>query len=110
VRATYVRDRFRSQLQAIFGEVDLILTPGIGGILPTWEEAETGELGALVKFTTPFNAGGVPTISLPGGFTEEGLPVGVQLIGDRLAEATLVRAGVAFQRATAFHTRRPRLD
>jgi amidase len=110
VRANYVRDRFRSQLSAIFGEVDMILTPGIGGRLPTWEEAETGELGALVRFTTPFNAGGVPTISLPGGFTEDGLPVGIQLIGERLSEVTLIRAGVAFQRVTAFHTRRPRLD
>jgi Asp-tRNA(Asn)/Glu-tRNA(Gln) amidotransferase A subunit family amidase len=88
----------------------MILTPGIGGRLPTWEEAETGELGALVRFTTPFNAGGVPTISLPGGFTEDGLPVGIQLIGERLSEVTLIRAGVAFQRVTAFHTRRPRLD
>ena len=110
VRANYVRDRFRSQLSALFGEVDLILTPGIGGRLPTWEEVEPGSLGALTRFTTPFNAGAVPTISLPGGFTEDGLPIGIQLVGDRLSEAMLIRAGVAFQRATAFHTRRARLD
>jgi amidase len=110
VRASYVRDRFRNQLAGLFGDVDLILAPGIGGRLPTWEEVETGELGALVRFTTPFNAGGVPTISLPGGFTEDGLPVGIQLVGDRLSETTLIRAGVAFQRATSFHTRHPQLD
>jgi amidase len=114
-RAYQARDQFRGRLSALFKGVDLILVPGLGGLIPTWAELEAAAdefsgLGSRLRFTTPFNAGGVPTISLPGGFSAEGLPIGVQLVGDRLAEPALIRAGVAFQRATAFHTRRPPLD
>jgi Asp-tRNA(Asn)/Glu-tRNA(Gln) amidotransferase A subunit family amidase len=52
----------------------------------------------------------VPTISLPGGFTKDGLPIGIQLIGRWLAEPELIRAGRAFQRVTDHHIRRPPID
>ena len=116
VRAYQARDRFAGRLREVFGDVDLILTPGLGQILPTWDEIEAcGDDYAslsrtLLRFTLPFNVAGAPTISLPGGFTRDGLPIGVQLVGWRLAEPLLVRAGCAFQRATDFHTRRPPLD
>jgi amidase len=115
VRGYQARDRFNGRLRAVFREVDLILTPGLGQIVPTWDDIEAmgDDIGAmsrtLMRFTTPFNVAGVPTISLPGGFTAQGLPVGVQLVGWKLAEPALIRAGCAFQRATAFHTRRPPL-
>jgi Asp-tRNA(Asn)/Glu-tRNA(Gln) amidotransferase A subunit family amidase len=48
-----------------------------------------------------------PTISLPSGFDPSGLPLGVQLIGPHLSEATLCRAGDAFQRITDFHISHP---
>jgi amidase len=48
-----------------------------------------------------------PTITLPGGFTEQGLPVAFQLIATGLGEATLVRAGAAFQGVTSWHRRHP---
>jgi amidase len=64
----------------------------------------------LTRFTLPFNAAGVPTISLPGGFTADGLPVGIQLAGPWLSEPALIRAAVAFQNETDFHTRHPLLD
>jgi len=116
VRAYQARDRFKGRLQAVFRDVDLILTPGLSALVPTWDEIDAfGEdVGALTKslmrFTTPCNVAGVPTISLPAGFTAAGLPVGVQLIGAPLAEPALIRAGYAFQQATDFHTRRPALD
>jgi amidase len=116
VRGYQARDRFNGQLRAAFRDVDLILVPGLGQIIPTWEEIEAygDDIGAmsrtLMRYTTPFNVAGVPTISLPGGFTASGLPVGVQLVGWKLAEPALIRAGYAFQQATDFHTRRPPLD
>jgi amidase len=110
------RDRFKGRLQAVFRDVDLILIPGLGEVLPTWSQVN-GLLDdlpristTLLRFTSPFNLAGVPTISLPGGFTPDGLPIGVQLAGPALAEPALIRAGEAFQRATDFHTRRPPLD
>ena len=50
---------------------------------------------------------GTPTITLPAGFTNEGLPIGIQLAGTWLSEPLLVQAGAAFQRETDFHKRHP---
>jgi amidase len=115
-KACQARDRFAGRLRQVFHDVDLILLPGLSSVVPTWDEVEAfgDEVGKLthvvMRFTIPFNIAGVPTISLPAGFTEDGLPIGVQLIGWRMAEPTLIRAGAAFQRVTDFHTRHPRLD
>jgi amidase len=117
VAACYVaRDQFRGRLRALFGEIDLLLVPGLGRILPNWETMDAMTRGdaeldlQLMRFTSPFNLGGIPTISLPGGFTTEGLPVGIQLAGPWLAESALIRVGVAFQMETDFHKRHPVLD
>jgi amidase len=115
-RGYQARDRLAGPVRAIFREVDLLLTPGLGVVLPTWDEAIAlgDDMAAMsrtvLRFTAPFNVTGLPTISLPGGFTDEGLPIGVQLIGPALAEPVLIRAGAAFQSVTGFHTRRPPLD
>ncbi len=61
----------------------------------------------LMKFTLPFNLSGAPTLSLPGGFTPGGLPIGLQFIAKRQQEVQLVRAGHAYQSVTDFHTRHP---
>jgi amidase len=115
-RGYQARDRFSGALRTTFLDVDLILVPGLGCILPTWDElgamaSDLGSLGRTVmRYTTPFNVAGVPTISLPGGFTQAGLPVGIQLVGWRLAEPMLLRAGHAFQQVSDFHTLRAPLD
>jgi amidase len=51
---------------------------------------------------------GSPTITMPCGFTDGGLPVGFQLVGPHLGEDVLLRAGHAFQQATDWHTRHHR--
>ncbi len=110
------RDRLKGKMQSAFGDVDLILLPGLGRLLPRWDEIEamfdnldaTREI--LLRFNSPFNLTGLPTISLPAGFNTQGLPIGIQLVGPILAEPLLIRAGDAFQRATDFHTRHPALD
>ena len=120
-RAFQAKARFAGCLRNLFTEVDLILTPGLGAIVPTWAEIEalgddaTSEefrlaFGTWVKFTPPFNLSGTPTLSFPGGFTADGLPIGLQLAGWKLAEPLLIRAGAAFQRRTDFHTRHPVLN
>jgi amidase len=48
-----------------------------------------------------------PALSVPAGFTTHGLPVGLQIVGRHLGEATVLRAGRAFERATGYGTRRP---
>jgi amidase len=65
------------------------------------------ELARLIKFTAPFDMSGNPTITLPAGFTPKRTPVAIQLVSAHLDEATLIRAGSAFQRVTDWHTRLP---
>ena len=64
-------------------------------------------LGELTRLTRPFNYLGLPTASLPAGFDDRGMPVGLQLVGAPWSEALLCTAGDAFQRETDWHLRRP---
>lgn len=59
----------------------------------------------LQRYTAPFDLTGHPTVTLPGGFTDNNMPIGLQLAGRD--ETALIRAATAFQRETAWHTRRP---
>lgn len=61
----------------------------------------------LIRFTRPFNMTGHPAASVPCGFTAEGLPAGLQIIGRPFDEATVLRVADAYQRASDWHTRRP---
>jgi aspartyl-tRNA(Asn)/glutamyl-tRNA(Gln) amidotransferase subunit A len=63
----------------------------------------------LTSFTRAANYLGACALSLPAGFSADGLPIGMQLMAAPFAEATLVRIGRAFQRVTDWHLRRPRL-
>lgn len=111
-RAAVERDKFKGRLARLFTHVDLVLVPAMPFAAPTFEEMKLDNpdvIGKLLTFTAPFDMSGSPTITLPGGFTPAGLPVGFQLVGPHLSEAILLRAGHAFQQATAWHTRHPAL-
>jgi amidase len=108
------RQKFAGDLAALFGEVDLILSPSLPYPTPTnafmgtlFEEE--GAIEQLIRFTAPYDMSGSPTISLPGGFDANGLPLGFQLVGPHLGEPVLVRAGHAYQQETDWHQRRPPL-
>jgi aspartyl-tRNA(Asn)/glutamyl-tRNA(Gln) amidotransferase subunit A len=60
----------------------------------------------LIRFTRPFNLSGHPAASIPCGFTEGGLPMGLHIIGRPFDEATVLRVADAYQRVTDWHTRR----
>lgn len=66
-------------------------------------------LSAIMQFTGVPSLTGLPSLNVPCGFDDDGLPIGMQIIGRPFDEATLFRAGSAFQAATAFHTRAPSL-
>ena len=59
------------------------------------------------RFTHLASLTGLPSLSIPAGFSKEGLPVGVQLVGRQFGEPTLLRLGHAYQQATDWHLRRP---
>ena len=63
--------------------------------------------GRVGRFTFPFDLTGQPALTVPCGFTTNGLPIGLQLAGRHLADATLLRIGQAYQRMTDWHTHMP---
>lgn len=106
------RRAFTGRVAALFEGIDLLLIPGQPMASPT--KAEMATLGVdpesfarLVRFSVPFSMSGSPTITLPAGFTAAPTPLAIQLVGKHLGEATLVRAGRAFQRETDWHRRQP---
>ncbi len=108
------REDLRGRVNAIFGAIDVLLLPAQGYAAPTLAAmAALGEDAALMDnlltFTCPFNLTGHPTITLPGGFTAEGMPVAFQLVAAHRAEALLCRAGHAIQSVTDHHHQHPML-
>lgn len=105
---------FTGRVRRVFEDVDLILAPVQGFSAPTCEwMAGLGTNAEMVRrlhqYTSPFDSSGNPTITMPGGFTKEGLPIGFQFIAGHFDEPLLLRAGVAFQSATDWHQRHPQL-
>jgi aspartyl-tRNA(Asn)/glutamyl-tRNA(Gln) amidotransferase subunit A len=102
-----------AHLAAVDG-VDAVLAPVAPVAAPTIAESDVGNspdaeavIQRLTRFTRPINYLGLPSLSIPAGFTDRGLPVGMQLVGRSFDEAMLLRIGAAFQRATDFHDRVP---
>jgi aspartyl-tRNA(Asn)/glutamyl-tRNA(Gln) amidotransferase subunit A len=108
-KAQKVRTLIRQDFTEAFKEVDVILAP----VAPTPAfkiGAHTGDPLAMYLedvFTVPINLAGIPSLALPCGFSPEGLPIGMQLMGPQWGEETILRAGYQYQMHTDWHTRRP---
>lgn len=104
------RRAYAHAMDKVLERVDLLAVPALPVAAPRLDEASV-RIGrrsedtrlTLLRFTRPANLAGLPAISLPCGFTAENLPVGLQLIGRRLGERTLLRAAYAFEQATPWH-------
>jgi Asp-tRNA(Asn)/Glu-tRNA(Gln) amidotransferase A subunit family amidase len=116
-RATHRRTAFWHVVRRFFERYDLLLTPTIA--VPPFEVGLNFPAGIAGKpsaspldwmpFTFPFNLSAQPAISVPCGWTADGLPVGLQLVGRRHADATVLRAAAAFEAAAPWAHRRPPL-
>jgi aspartyl-tRNA(Asn)/glutamyl-tRNA(Gln) amidotransferase subunit A len=100
-------DRLRRTVTAVFSTVDLLITPTTPVPPSTIEHAEAG--AASLRNTSPFDAYGLPTISIPCGFTKLGLPIGLQISGPNFAEPRVLALAHAYEQATDWHTRSPEL-
>jgi aspartyl-tRNA(Asn)/glutamyl-tRNA(Gln) amidotransferase subunit A len=112
IRAHQQMTVVRRQIDAVFDEVDILVTPTTPGMPERIDGAELAEANsaeASVRNTAPFNLYGIPTMSLPCGFSAAGLPIGMQLSARRLDEATLFALGQAYQRVTGWHLQGPQL-
>jgi aspartyl-tRNA(Asn)/glutamyl-tRNA(Gln) amidotransferase subunit A len=112
--ASYVEDRFalervRRTVNDVFAEVDLLITPTTPVPPITIEEAlnmspsPAGEV--WLRNTRPFNAYGLPTVSIPCGFTKAGLPIGLQISGPRFGEGRVLAFAHGFEQGTDWHKR-----
>jgi amidase len=102
-------------LNKLLASVDLLLMPvmpqavwSLQDLAAAGRDADT--VAARLRFTAPFDMSGHPTLTLPGGMTREGVPVGFQIVGRAFDEAGILAAGHAWQQATGWHRRRPPLD
>jgi aspartyl-tRNA(Asn)/glutamyl-tRNA(Gln) amidotransferase subunit A len=98
----------------LFQQVDVVLAPARGGLTPKLDEPlDAARFAAPVpnpgntQLTAAGNAAGLPAVAFPCGFTADGLPVGLQVVGRPFAESTLIRLVSAYQSATDWHQRRP---
>ncbi len=109
LQAQKLRRMIADDFQACFQQCDVIAGP----VAPTvaWKLGENRDdpVASYLAdiFTLPASLAGLPGMSLPAGFGEGDMPVGLQLIGNYFDEATLLQAAHAFQQATDWHTRKP---
>jgi aspartyl-tRNA(Asn)/glutamyl-tRNA(Gln) amidotransferase subunit A len=101
-------DEARRVIATVFSKVDLLVTPTTAVPPPTIEEAlRLGIELELIRNTLPFNVYGLPTISIPCGFTSAGLPIGMQISGRHFGEGKVLALAHAYEQATGWHTMRP---
>jgi aspartyl-tRNA(Asn)/glutamyl-tRNA(Gln) amidotransferase subunit A len=108
ILARRTQAELRRLFELFFDEYDILLTPTTPIPAPPLDGPNAIEQArTLTRFTAPFNLTGLPALSLPCGFTRDGLPIGLQIVARPWAEAALLRAGQAYEAATGWHLRRP---
>jgi len=115
IRTRREMEEHRRNIRRLFESVDVIVTPATPVPPPTILEflSDMDDLRSkeiiMLRNTRPFNALGLPTISVPCGFTRAGLPIGMQITGAPWAEGGVLRAAHAYEQETDWHARRPEL-
>lgn len=119
--ATYAQARrrvdiLRRDIRTTFGTVDVLLTPTQRGVAqpiapppPTGRGGTPPPGGGGIVNTAAFDIYGLPTISVPCGFSASGLPIGLQMSGAPFGESTVLALAHAYEQATDWHMRRPLL-
>jgi len=105
----------RRSIRGVFAEVDLLVMPTIPMPAPTMAELKANPEALrpaelrLLRNTRPLNVWGLPAISIPCGFTQSGLPIGLQIAGPHWREDLVLRLAYAYEQATAWHKRQCQL-
>jgi aspartyl-tRNA(Asn)/glutamyl-tRNA(Gln) amidotransferase subunit A len=114
IQGQQARNLFCQKSKDLFNAVDLVAGPTVPITACRISETEVDVGGvrmevvpALTQYTRPFNINGFPAITLPCGFSENGLPIGLQLAGLPFHEKTVLRAAHAYEKVTPWHKQRP---
>ena len=112
VKALKVRTLIKNTFQKLFKKCDLLITPTMP--IPAFKIGEkiSDPLSMYLAdiCTVPINIAGIPAISIPAGFSKDGLPIGLQLIGDYFSEGKILQAAHGFQKITDFHLKKPKVN
>jgi aspartyl-tRNA(Asn)/glutamyl-tRNA(Gln) amidotransferase subunit A len=107
----------REFIREVFGRADLLVAPVIPEPAPVLAEVLAGSPGAVAerqgrfsRLTRPFNGLGLPALSVPCGFSGDGRPLALQIVGRPFDEATVLRAGHAYEQAAGWFRERPPID
>jgi aspartyl-tRNA(Asn)/glutamyl-tRNA(Gln) amidotransferase subunit A len=109
VQATREHRRMMVEMEPLYARFDAFVTAGMGEA-PRLADYRTVSFWQTPSLLTAWNVTGQPVIALPSGFGRNGLPLGMQIVGRPFGETTILRIGHAYERATEWHTRRPRLE
>lgn len=113
IRAHQDMIRARNLVAGVFSSVDALVTPTAPGLPERIDQAinpsEASGAEPSTRNTAPFNLYGIPTISVPIGFSSDGLPIGLQISSANLQEEVMFRLAHAFQQATDWHIQTPTL-
>jgi aspartyl-tRNA(Asn)/glutamyl-tRNA(Gln) amidotransferase subunit A len=109
MRALKVRTLIKQDFEKVFSEYDCIITPTTPTAAFKIGEKSDNPLDMYLTdiYTNSVNLAGLPAVSIPCGFTKEGLPIGLQIIAKPFAEETLMRVAYTFEQTTQFHKQKP---
>jgi aspartyl-tRNA(Asn)/glutamyl-tRNA(Gln) amidotransferase subunit A len=110
VQAQRERRRMWAEMPPVSADFDVLVTATAGGPAPRLDAWRTIEFWRRPSLTTPFNVTGGPALAQCIGFSKSGLPLSMQVVGRPFAETTVLRVAHAYEQATEWRTRRPRLD
>ena len=108
VQATREHRRMMLEMAPLYDKFDAFVTAGMGEA-PRLADYRSVSFWQKASPLTAWNVTGQPVLALPNGFGANGLPLGMQIIGRPFGEETILRVGHAFERATEWHARHPRL-
>lgn len=112
LKAQKVRTLIKQDFEAAFEKVDVLVCPTAPTTAFKAGEKTEDPLGMYLSdlMTIPVNLAGLPGLSLPCGFDEQGLPIGLQLIGNVLREDQLFQVAYAYEQSTEWHLHKPKLS
>jgi aspartyl-tRNA(Asn)/glutamyl-tRNA(Gln) amidotransferase subunit A len=102
-----LRREFTDQVREVMRDVDVLAMPTCPAVAGRIDEIVAGAY-RYAALTSPWNHTGQPVISVPCGFGQGGMPVGLSLAGRPFEEAVICRVGHAYEQATDWHTRQPK--
>jgi aspartyl-tRNA(Asn)/glutamyl-tRNA(Gln) amidotransferase subunit A len=107
VQAQRLRSIVKAEVLSAMAQLDVLIMPTSLAVAPTFEGYDPDSMRRMPSFTSIWNLTGQPAMSVSCGFSSEGLPIGLQIVGKPFDEATVLRVADAYQQLTDWHTHRP---